>query len=594
MSSKTSTLAARKSGTGTLEDAVRRELDRILASKTFKQVNRLPRFLTFIVGETLAGRGDLLKEYPVGVEVFGKDSNFDPRMDPIVRVQARRLRMRLAAFYQEPGQSHELIIELPKGGYAPTFRQVEEAPRKRPLVAALVSRNTVAVQPFADLSPAHQDAAFCQGLTQQIVHTLIRAGSMLVVSHPEQDLSADQPAPPAAMIVSGSVRRAKDTLRITTQITDAVRGCFLWSDSIDRSTAGLYDIGLFDIQEEVAGTVAQTLRTELLDAADTPRPSRVQNLAAHNLYLQGRYHLNQRTEHGLRKALEFFTQATDEDPQLAEAFAGIADTYVLLANYGVASPAEVWTKAASNASQAVLLNDNSSEAHTSLGHVKSTQDWDWAGAEREFRRAIALNPRNAVAHHWYSMSCLAPLGRLDEALEENLVARALDPVSSIIARDTASIYYFRRDFEEALEQCDRTIEQNPHFSAAYWTLGLVQEQRGDLDEAIAAFQRAIELSPPSPRILGTLGRTLARANRKEEALNILDELSRTARKRYISPFELALIYFALNRLEEGFDALTRAYQDRSFELISIHVDPRFDSVRKDPRFIALHRQLGLP
>ena len=575
-----------------LEEVVRRELNRVLVSKSFRQVNRLPRFLTFIVEETLSGRGDLLKEYPVGVEVFGKDSSFDPRMDPIVRVQARRLRMRLAAYYLEEGQADELIIELPKGGYTPVFRRVEGAPKKRPLAAALVSRNTVAVQPFSDQSASGDMGPFCDGLTQEILHALIQIESIMVIFRtPEGDAAEAGAGPSAAMIVSGGVRKSKDMLRITTHISDAVRGCYVWSESIDRKVADS-----FEIQEEVARTVVRTLRTELLndDGGGGLRHRRTENLAAHNLYLQGRYHLNQRTEHGLRKALEFFTHAIEEDPQLAEAYAGIADAYLLLANYGAASPAEVWTKAAANASQAVLVDDESSEAHTSLGHVKSAQDWDWTGAEREFRRAISLNPRNAIAHHWYSISCLAPLGRLEEALEENLLARALDPVSSIIARDTAMIYYYKRDFEQALEQCDHAIEQNPHFSPAYWTLGLVQEQRGDFDEAIAAFQRAIELSPPSPRILGALGSTLAKAHKKEEALGILGELNELAKRRYISPFELALINFALKRLDEGFDLLAKAYEDRSFELISIKIDPRFDSVRQDPRFTSLFRQLGLP
>ncbi len=150
-------------------------------------------------------------------------------------------------------------------------------------------------------------------------------------------------------------------------------------------------------------------------------------------------------------------------------------------------------KAASNAAWAVLLDEESAEAHTSLAHVKSTQDWDWAGAEREFQRAINLNPRYASAHHWYAMSCLVPLARLDEAMEELLRAQALDPVSSIISREIAVTHYYKRDFDLALEQCDHTIEQNPHFSAAYWTLGLVQDERKEFDEAIAAFQRAIQL-----------------------------------------------------------------------------------------------------
>ena len=174
------------------------------------------------------------------------------------------------------------------------------------------------------------------------------------------------------------------------------------------------------------------------------------------------------------------------------------------------------------------------------------------------------------------------------------MAQSLDPVSSIISRDIALSHYYRRDFEAALEQCDHTIEQNPHFSPAYWTLGLVQEQRGDLDEAVAAFQRAIELSPPSLRILGALGRALARAGRKNEALRVLGELEELATRRYISPFELALIYFALERVNEGFELLAKAFQDRCYELATIKVDPRFDSVAKDKRFASIIAQIGLP
>jgi serine/threonine-protein kinase len=192
------------------------------------------------------------------------------------------------------------------------------------------------------------------------------------------------------------------------------------------------------------------------------------------------------------------------------------------------------------------------------------------------------------------MSCLVPLARLDEALEELQRAQALDPVSSIISRDLAVTHYYKRDFELALEQCDHTIEQNPHFSAAYWTLGLVQDERQDFEEAIAAFQRAIQLSPQSPRIQGALGRTFARAGKPRQAHKILDELREEAKRRYVSPFELASIYFALNQLGQGFQWLSKAFQDRCFELVAIKVDPKFDSVASDPRFTALFNQLGLP
>lgn len=567
--------------------AIRRQLQRILESRTFRQGDRLQRFLSFIVEETLEGRGDRLKEYPVGVDVFGKDSSFDPRMDPIVRVQARRLRMRLVTYYRDEGRGDEICIELPKGGYAPTFRKGENAAPLKALAPALLGRNTVAVLPFTDQSPESSEAALCAALTQEVTHQLLKEDSIITAS----PLAADSNGVSrAALVVSGSVRRSRNLLRITTHITDNARGCYIWSDLRDQAPDDS-----FALQEEVAASVVARLRAEIGKEQEISleRRSHTRNLHAQSMYLQGRYHLNQRTEPGLRKAMEFFGKAIEEDPRFAEAYAGIADAQNLFAHYGVSAPAEVWTKAATNAAQAVLEDDNSSEAHTSLGHVKATQDWDWAGAEREFRRALELNPRNATAHHWFAVSCLAPLSRLDEGFEHILTAQALDPLSSIISRDIALIYYYQRKYDLALEQCDHTIEQNPHFSAAYWTLGLVQEQRGEFEEAIAAFQRAIELSPPSPRILGALGRTYAKAKRRDEALGILHELDQLSKRRYISPFELSLIYFALKRTDEGFEQLSKAYHDRSFELIAIRIDPRFDSVRDDPRFVELFQKLGL-
>ncbi|HEV3483609.1 MAG TPA: tetratricopeptide repeat protein [Candidatus Acidoferrales bacterium] len=570
---------------------VRQQLSRILGSKAFRQVERLQSFLSFIVEEMVAGRGDKLKEFLVGVEVFGKGASFDPRMDPLVRVQARRLRTRLARYYQEEGQNDEVVIELPKGGYEPVFQLRETSGMKRSVSAALVSRNTILVQLFDDDSPNRELAYFCSGLKQEIIHALAKVDTVRVATSDRVHDASESPGQlNVAMIISGSVRRSRDTLRITTNLIDSATNCYLWSESIDRELENV-----FGLQEEIAQRIQQKLQAELIGSGSgRGARRRTENLAAHNLYLQGRYHLNQRTEQGLRKAVEFFDKAIAEDSQYAPSYSGLADAYGLLAHYGVLAPAEICTKAASNAAWAVLLDDESAEAHTSLAHVKSTQDWDWRGAEREYQRAINLNPRYASAHHWYAMSCLVPLARLDEALEELLRAQALDPVSSIISRDIAVTYYYKRDFELALDQCDHTIEQNPHFSAAYWTLGLVQEEREDFDEAIAAFQRAIQLSPPSPRILGALGRTFARAGKPRQARKILEELGELAKKRYVSPFELASIYFALNQLDHGFQWLTKAYQDRCFELVAIKVDPKFDSVAADARFAALFNQLGLP
>ncbi len=570
------------------DTAIRRVLASIVQSKTFRQVDRLQRFLTYIVEETLAGRGDHLKEYPVGVDVFGKESSFDPRMDPIVRVQARRLRMRLVTYYAEEGQTDPLIIELPKGGYTPTFRVVEAASSpKKAVPVALVSRNSVAVFPFEDDSPTHDQRYFCQGIAQEIIQALTKIPGLLVKSA----MGAAEARQAAAMVVEGSVRKHRDLLRITITITDTLRGSYVWTESLDRPTGDD-----FALQEEVAAHVVEVLRAEIIDrsAGGTGKALGTSNLAAHNLYLQGRYHLEQRTEPGLQKALDFFHRATEEDPRMATAYAGLADAYNLLGHYGVSAPAEVWTKAAANAAQAILADDDSSEAHTSLAHLRATQDWDWVGAEREFLRAISLNPHNPVAHLWYGVSCLASLGRLDEALAETKWAQALDPVSSIVSRNIALIHYYQRNFDLALDQSDQTIEQNPHFSAAYWTLGLIQEQRRELDEAVAAFKRAIELSPPSPRILGALGGVLAKEGRREEASKILRQLKELSSTRYISPFEPALINFNMGKMEEGFELLTKAFADRCFELITIHIDPRFDNIRNDARYKSLFRKLQLP
>jgi len=576
------------------EEKTREQLERILKSKIFRTVERLKRFVSFIVSETLAGRGDQLKEFVVGIQVFDKDPSFDPRNDPIVRVQARRLRARLERYYSEEGQNDEILIELPKGGYATTFRHRDRPSPKRSVTSTLVSRNTILVTPFADHSPEAELDYFCKGLAEEIVDTLAKVKTARVVALDAAQLLYGNDVREvvnrlnAGLIVSGSVRKAGEDVRITAQFIDGANGSFLWSESINRKIDNIYAI-----QEEVAQTILKRLEEGRAEGSHASGRRPTDNLAAYNLYLQGRYQLSQRSEEGLRKAAEFFEKAILEDPQYAEGYSGLADAYGLLGHYGVLTPAEVWTKAASNAAWAVLQDESSAEAHTSLAHVKSTQDWDWLAAEREFKLAIQLDPRYPTAHHWYAVSCLAPMARLDQALEEIELARALDPVSSVIARDLAVIYYYRRDFEAALEQCDHTIELNPHFSPAYWTLGLIQEQMEDFDESAAAFQRASQLAPHSPRTRAALGRTLALSGKRDQALEVLRELYNLSGSRYVSPFEVASLHFALEQKDEGFDWLKKAFQDRCFELVSLNVDPRFDSIKVDRRFGPLSNQLGL-
>jgi TolB-like protein/Flp pilus assembly protein TadD len=569
------------------------QLERILRSVTFQQSDRLKRFLMFIVRETAAGRGNELKEYVIGVQVFRKEDSFDPRTDPIVRVQARRLRAKLVRYYREEGRGDPTLIDLPKGGYAALIkRRDEETPPKRSISTALVSRNTIAVLAFSDESDDGSLAGICKGAHEEVLHHLTRLRSLRILAARTVDSTGRSPEPVpagAALIITGSVRQSGDRIRIALHLIDGASGCYLWSEPVDGSTDDT-----FELQERVAITVAEKLKPYEAEAAGHAGANRpVANLAAQNLNLQGRYHLSQRTEEGLRKALDFFERALSEDAQYALAHSGLADTYGLLAHYGVRGPADVWAKAAASAKMAVRLDDFSAEAHTSFALVKATQEWDWTGAEREFQRAISLNSKYATAHHWYAASCLAPLGRLGEALDEVTFAQSLDPISSIVARDVAMIHYYRRDFETALEQCDHTIELNPHFAPAYWLLGLIQAHRRDFEESLAALQLAVRLSPQTPRMHGALGWTFALSGRRKAALEVLRKLESYASERYVSPLEFAWIQFALGDVDLGFRWLAKARKDRSFDLISLKVDPRYDPLRDDKRFEPILRQLGL-
>jgi serine/threonine-protein kinase len=570
------------------ERAVQEQLSRVLASKTFAPVDRLKRFLSFIVGETLRGHSMELKEYVIGVQVFGKEASFDPRTDPIVRVQARRLRSRLVKYYRDEGQADEILIDLPKGGYAPAFKRLDSAPAGRPsLSATLAGRNTVAVCTIADRSADRTLDYFCRGLQDEILHAVTSIKGLRALARRGEP--ADDARSSAALLVDGSVRPAAHGVRVTVALIDGSSGHYLWSDS---QTVPLDDAA--GVQESIAQRVAARLQAEVGDAPGSGVERRSSdNLAARNLYLQGRYHLNQRTEEGLQRAVDFFEKALGEDAQFALAHSGLADAWGLLAHYGVLGPADVWARAASSAATAVMLAGHSAEAHTSLAHVKATQDWDWAGAEREFLHAIQLNPRYPTGHHWYAMSCLVPMGRLDEALEQMLLAQSLDPISSIIARDVAVVCLYQRDFDAALDHCDQTIELNPHFAPAYLTLGLIQEQRRDFDEAAAALSRAVDLFPQSPRMHAALARTHALSGKTDQARATLDYLTQRASTRYVSPFEFVLIHNALNEPARAYEWLAKACDDRCFELLALRVDPRFEPERDDPRFIQAVQRVGL-
>lgn len=563
------------------EREVREQIQRIILSTAFRTSDRLKHFLTFVADEALQGRTDHLKEYSVGVQVFGRETGFDPRTDPVVRVQARRLRARLERYYHEEGQDDPIVIDLPKGGYAPVFRSREVQAGTKPIPVGTPQTNTVAVRPIADLSSNGDLARYCAALTHELVRRLTALKGVRVV--------APQPggAAAAAMLVEGSISEASDGVRLAVNLVNVATGCYECCESIDIAS-----VQRFADQDRVADAIVAFLEPHLVITQPTSA-KQSGNLTARNLCKQGLYHLEQRTDESLERAAELFERAVIEDAQYSLAHSGLSDAYSMLGSYGLRPTTTMVTAAMSSAATAVMLDGESAPARTSLAHAKARAHWNWLEAALDFQHAIRLDASYATGHHWYARCCLVPLGRLDEARDEVLVAQSLDPVSSIIAREVASIHYYRRDYEAALAHCDHAIELNPHFPHAYFVLSLVQEKLGDVDEALAALLRGAQLAPKSPRMIAALGRAMAMSGRPDDALQALSKLDELERTRHVSAWERAILYLGLRDYDNCFAQLDVAFQDRFFDLTLLGVDPRFDDLREDPRFITLLQRVGV-
>lgn len=578
------------------------QLERILASASFTNSERLSRLLRFTVQSAAEGKLDQLKEYALAVSVFDKRHSFDPRFDPIVRVEAGRLRNRLKQYYENEGREDSVIIELPKGSYAPRFISAgtnREKPREERAGAPQnYSANWIAVLPFADHSPGGDQEYFCDGMTEELINALTKLpglhvaalNSALRLRGKADDYRQVAEQLKVGSIVAGSVRKAGNRLRITVQLIDTSNGCYLWSEIYDRQ---IEDV--FAIQEDISRAIVAKLKVQIADGQSSHLVRRYTgNLDAYTLYLKGRHCWNQRSEQGLRKAVEFFEQAIALDSRYAPAFSGLADSYALLGNSGAAPPKSIKAKAMEAALKAVELDATLAEAHATLGHVRATYCWDWPGACTEYKLAMALNPAYATVHHWYAITYLAPLGLFENARTEIQKAEELDPLSASIKRDIAVILCNGRLYEQAIEQCQKTIELEPAFQSSYWALGLAYEGISQYEKAAAALQHALKHSAPhTPRFLGALGHVYARWGKQEDALRVLEEMDKLSWTRYVSPFDFAMIHLGLENSDTAFEWLERACKARCYELVFLQVDARFDTVRSDPRFARLLKRLGL-
>jgi TolB-like protein/tetratricopeptide (TPR) repeat protein len=582
-------------------EEIRAQLEKVLASRVFARSTRLCRFLRFSVEESLAGNGGRLKEQIIGMEVFDRKSDYDPRIDPIVRVEARRLRAKLKAYYTSPGRADSIMIGLPKGAYLPFFKTRAAAQGSRASLtasagSALAPRKSIAILPFANMMLGADDDYFSDGLTEELIHLLTRIPSLRVVAWNsasklrgrEADLAGIRRQLRVGTVLRGSVRRTLERVRVTVQLIDSASGDYLWSETYDR---GLENV--FEIQGEMARAIVQALRLKLTGLPQTETSRRAPNVACYNLCLQGRFHANKRTTEGLRKTVERFEEAILADDSCAEAYAGLADAYSLLANYGLLSPADAAPKARAAAERALELDPQSAEANVSLAFVRSAFEWRWEEGEVLYRAAIAANPGYSRAHHWYSVDYLGLLGRCQEALSEIRAAYDLDPLSMIIREGLGYMHMICRDYPRAVAVYREITDMDPDFYKGYSSLGRVLSLMGKHDLAVAALERARELGGEVASILGALGEVLARAGRVEEARTVLHKLTDLSQTRWVPASSFAILHLGLGDYPTALTFLETATDRREFSVTGLKVHPLYDPLRSEPRFQRLLERIGL-
>jgi len=457
--------------------------------------------------------------------------------------------------------------------------------------------HSLAVLPLNNLSGDPEQEYFAEGMTDELITDLARISALRVISRTSvmhykgtnktlpqiaRELNADA-------VLEGSVQRSGDQVRIRAQLIDAASDRHLWAESYAGS---LRDV--LDLQNKVATEIARQIKIQVTPAEKTRLASaRPVNLEAHEACLKGRFYLNQRTEKGFQQSLRYFNEATQKDPNYPLGYAGLADSYILLGEYSLLPAKEAFAKARAAATTALELDDSLAEAHNGLAAVKVDYEWDWPGAEREFRRAIELNPGYATAHQWYA-ELLSQIGRHEEALAEIKLAEQLDPFSLIINVVHGDALRSAGQYDLAIEQLQKTLEIDPNFAHAHFHLGMSYLRKEAFANAIAEFQKAVSLSPNVTDYKGGLGYAYAVAGERAEARKLLEELKARSKQSYVPWFYIAGIYAGLGEKDQAITNLEKAYEQHEQGLAVMKREPMFDPLRSDARFQELLRRMNLP
>jgi len=456
--------------------------------------------------------------------------------------------------------------------------------------------DSLAILPFANASADPQADYLSDGITESLIYGLSRLTGLRVMARATMFRYKGKDVDPQSVgrelgvraVLTGSLAQRGDALVLRTELVDVDDGSQLWGERYARK---LDDI--LTVEDEISAEITEKLRLRLT-RADRRKLARRATVSseAYQLYLQGRYHWNKRTEDSLRKGIEFFRRALAVDPDYAPAHVGLADSHSILGFYGLVRPDECFPLARAAAEKALAIDPALAEAHASLAYVRQYHEWDWNASADGYRRAQTLNPNYAPAHQWYAVNSVLR-GKFDDGVAEMDRARALDPLSLIINAAAGWLLYYCRKYDEAIEHCRRTLELDPHFPQAHLWLGWSLEQQGRFDEAIAEYQEGATSLAGRAGMLGSLGHACARAGRETEARRALDELDTLARSRYVSPYETALIHTGLGELDVAIERVEDAVELRAVGAAFLRVEPRFDPLRDNPRFAALLKRIGL-
>lgn len=570
-------------------------LSRILASPQFANAPRACRFLRFVVESTLAGRGNSLKEYVLGVEVFDRAASFDPRIDTIVRVEAVKLRNRLQIYYRCSGRKDPVVIELPKGAYLPHFRlrvkpkDTTGSSRSRPL--------SIAVLPFVNLTPGTENEFWSDGLTDELTSILARAASLCVISRTSAlafkgkalDVRAIGRRLGASLVVEGSIRKREDLVRVAAQLTDVGTGAHLWSITIEREIEDAWAV-----QQEIATALVTAIHVKLTprDRKRMGKPS-TESAEAFKLCLKARHQLERFDVRSQREALNLFHQACAADPEYALPLLGIARGQMNLAVLGVAPPSEIVPRAKAALRQALTLDPEIADAHALLASVVSRHEWNWPEAERHYRLALRLAPHAAEVHDEYASSYLAPLGRIEEALAENRLARELDPFSPQLMRSYVFILLLTRRLADAERECRRILKDRPEDGYVRLILALaLHGQKGRIKEALAEYE-GVYAGDPSLQHEVYVANVRALCGEPGPAEELLQRLAARAQTEFVPAMLFAWLHLHLRRIDQAVVAIEEAYRNREYELLLAKVGYGFDSFREDARFRAILSKLGL-